>query len=85
VACFVGVFDCVFWIGWLGSAMKKYNYPISYFGYAYGGMSFMYLIFCLIFIKIEHLFPRRLVFVIGFLGMGGCILMMGPSKMLGFP
>lgn len=85
VACIAGTFNVVFWIGWMQSQFVADGLDASTFGYAFGFQSGCYLSMCLIFAKYEEKIPRRVSFVVGFLGMGFCMLFMGPSLIFDFP
>ena len=85
IACLAGTFDVVFWIGWMQSQFVADGLDASAFGYAFGVQSCCYLSMCLIFAKYEDRIPRRISFVAGFLGMGFCMLFIGPSLIFDFP
>lgn len=80
----MGTFDIVFWIGWLATELKKDGMPMSHFGYAYGAISFFYLVFCLIYAVLEHKIPRKLAMAMGHIGCGISFLILGPSLMFNF-
>lgn len=58
LACALGVFNDVFWIGWIASMFKKQGIHKSNFGYIYGSLSFLFLFSCTLYAKYESRIPR---------------------------
>ena len=54
-------------------------------GFVLGGQSFIYLVTCLLYPYTCETIPRKLMFVVSMFGMTICMLMMGPSSIVGLP
>lgn len=84
MTCFLGTFNVTFFEGWITTELDNRDLSESATGYVIGGMSFVYLTVCLLFPYTCTKLPRRFLFTISMFGLGGCMLLIGPSKMFNF-
>ena len=85
LTCFVGTFNIVFFQGFIPNTLEDLGLDESYVGYVYGSQSVTYLLACILLPYTCEESPRKLQFVVSILGMGVCMLMMGPSELLNLP
>lgn len=85
LTCLFGTFNIAFWTGFIAITLTDIGLTDSQVGYVFALMSFTYLISCLLLpCTCEHS-PRKFQFFGSFVLMGGCMLLMGPSKLLNIP
>lgn len=84
--CFLGTFNCIFWIGWLASELSTKNgFSKSYFGYAYAMHSLTYLSSCFLYGHFGEGLPKKLVMTAGILLSGISFILLGPFVWLDVP
>lgn len=85
ITCLFGTFNISFWTGFIANTLTDVGLTDSQVGYVFALMSFTYLIACLLLpCTCEHS-PRKFQFFVSFVLMGGCMILMGPSKFLDIP
>jgi len=89
----IGTFDIMFFKGFLADELKGNeddlaNGGINFADYTGAIMAipaFVYLVACLLLpYTCEHT-SRKFLFFVSMMGFAGCILLLGPSEILGFP
>jgi predicted MFS family arabinose efflux permease len=77
---FLGTFNTAFWTGFISTTLTEtYDLHEDMIGYVWASQSLTYLAACLLLPYTCESMPRKLQFVIGVFGMGGCLLLLGPS------
>lgn len=82
---FIGTFNIAFWTGFIATTLTEVGLTESEVGYVFALMSFSYLVSCLLLPCTCESSPRKFQFFIAIVMMGGCMLLMGPSKFLDMP
>jgi MFS family permease len=83
---FIGTTDVMFFkVFFVLELDEKFGIDEENAGYFLASTSFVYLVGCLLLpYTCEHS-PRKLLFALSMFGFGGCIFLLGPSLLLGFP
>lgn len=85
MTCFWGTFNVIFFEGFIAPFFTKLGVASDQVGYLFGSNAFFYLVGCLLLPYTFESSPRKLQFVVSFLLMSVCMLLMGGSEIFEIP